>query len=223
MSIPKNLFQVWVGSKPVPERERNWCEQMAKTNPTWKHTLFGNEILERYKDDPYLRVMQERQMALAFVTDRLRILLLRDEGGVYLDVDCQPIRPLDSLSIWDRPDLDFAIGLRSPHRTEVALHRGVALVDNHFMASAKGGRIVSKIASLWAPHHLVVNGHDCGCCVMENADPGTMFLGQKYFCAMEQFPETIVLHDGHNLSSWTTPKIPAIVRTVQPVESHAKV
>jgi len=211
--IPRIIHQCWIGPKPMPARETQWCARMALINPTWQHRLHGNELFDRYRDDPYVKTMMERQMALAFVADRLRVLLLRDEGGIYLDADCQPIRPLDSLGIWDRPDLDFVAGLRSPHRNEVALHRGVALVDNHFMASTKGGRMVGKLAALWSPAHVLINGHACGCCMMENADPTTLLLGQKYFCAMEQFPETVVLHDCHNLSSWTVPKTPSILKT----------
>jgi len=206
--IDRKIHSIWIGPNPLPAREKQWSDRMAIINPTWKYQLHGNELLARYATDPYISAMQTRKAPLAFVADRLRILLLRDEGGVYLDADCQPIRPLDSISIWDKPELDFVMGFRSPHRKDVALHRGIALVDNHFMASSKGGRMVNRIASLWAPDHIVINGHDTGICAIENADWTTMFLGQKFFCAMQEFPETIVLHDCHNIGSWTTPKIP---------------
>lgn len=208
MSVPRLLHQIWIGPRPIPEREQHWCAEMAKMNPTWKHTLHGNEVLTRYVDDPYIKVMQERQMSLAFISDRLRILLLRDEGGVYLDADCEPIRPLDSMQIWDRSDLDFVAGLRSPFRKDVALHRAIPLVDNTFMASAKNGHLVSKIASLWSPEHIVIDGHSTGCAVLENADHTTILLNHRYIYAMEKFPENLVLHDfgNRNLGSWAKPK-----------------
>ncbi len=206
MSVPRLLHQIWLGPKPIPPRESQWCADMAKMNPSWHHQLFGDELLTRYAQDPYIRTMLDRQMSKAFVVDRLRILLLRDEGGVYLDADCQPIKPLDSLGIWDRPDLDFVAGLRSPHRKDVALHRAIPLVDNTFLAAAKGGKLVSRIASLWAPNHIVIDGHETGCAILENADHTTMLLNHRYIYAMEQFPETLVLHDKMNLGSWCKPK-----------------
>lgn len=206
MSWPRLLHQIWIGPKPVPERERQWCADMARLNPTWKHTLHGNELLERYSADPYLRALKDRGVKLAFVADRLRVLLLRDDGGVYLDADCEPLRPLDSLPIWDRPDLDFVAGLRSPFRKDVALHRAIPLVDNTFIASAKGGRLINRLASLWDPAHLIIDGHATGCAILENADHGTLLLGQRHFYAMQKFPESIVLHDGHNLASWCAPR-----------------
>ncbi len=206
MSIPRAIFQVWVGPKPLPDREAAWCAEMALMNPQWTHRLCGNELLTTYASDPYIQAMQARGMALAFITDRLRVLLLRDHGGVYLDADCQPVKPLDSLPIWDRADLDFVAGLRSPHRNNVALHRAIPLVDDTFLASVKGGRIISRIASLWNPGRIVIDGHDIGCDILENCDASVILLNQRYIYAMEQFPETLVLHDKLNLGSWAKPK-----------------
>lgn len=201
--IQRALHQIWIGPKPVPDRERLWCSQMAQMNGTWKHTLHGNELLDCYGQDPYIRAMLDKAAPWAYVSDRLRILLLRDEGGVYLDADCQPIKPLDSLPIWDRDYVDFVYGMRSPHRKDVALHRSVPLVDNTFIASTKGGRMVNRLASLWSPSSVVIDGHATGVAILENASPmDTVPCGHKYFYAEQLFPETIALHDCHNLASW---------------------
>lgn len=213
MSIPHAIHQIWIGPKPIPDRERQWCAQMAQMNPTWKCIIHDNELLTRYAVDPYVKLLaqqaQENPKQYAFLSDRLRVLLLRDEGGVYLDVDCQPVRPLDSLPIWGRAELDFAFGLRSPHRKDVALHRSpVPLVDNTFIASAKGGRMINRIASLWSPNSVLINGHLTGIAILENLDHTTVALNQKYFYAEQPYPETVVLHDGHNLGSWARDPIP---------------
>jgi len=204
MGIERKIHQIWVGPNPLPAREQQWCAQMARMNPTWKHKLYGNELMERYGQDPYIRAMMDKAAPWAFVSDRLRVLLLREEGGVYLDVDCQPVKPLDSVGVWDRKETDFCYGMRSPHRKEVALWRSpVPLVDNTFIASAKDGRMINRIASLWSPSSVVINGHQTGICILENANPmDTVPFGHKYFYAEQLFPETIALHDSHNLASW---------------------
>lgn len=206
MSVPRAIHQIWIGPKPIPPREAQWCQRMAAINPTWKHKLHGNELFDQYSSDPYLKTMRDRGISLAFQTDRLRILLLRDDGGVYLDADCEPIKPLDSLPIWDRHDLDFVAGLRSPHRKDVALHRAIPLVDNTAYGSAKNGKMVNRLAALWSPSHIVVDGHACGCAVLEAVDHSTILLNHRYIYGMERFPETLVLHDQNNLGSWAKPK-----------------
>lgn len=210
--IERKCQQIWIGPKPIPDRERQWCAEMARINPTWKHTLHGNELLARFAADPYVKHLEtearENPKKWAFLSDRLRILLLREDGGIYLDADCQPIRPLDSLPIWDRADLDFVAGLRSPHRKDVALHRAVPMVDNTFLASAKGGKMVSRIASLWSPSAPILDGHGTGVAILEHADYTTVLLNHRHCYSEQIFPETIVMHDTHNLGSWTsqTPK-----------------
>jgi hypothetical protein len=206
MSIPRTIHQIWIGPKPIPDRERQWCAEMARMNPTWKHKLHGNELLERYANDPYVAEMQRRGDKLAFVGDRLRVLLLRDEGGVYLDADCQPLNALDSINCWNWEHVNFVTAMRSPTRRNVALHRAVPFVDNTFMASSKDGRMINHIADLWSPSHIVIDGYSTGICILANADPSAVFLGFKYIYAENQFPETLVLHDCHNLGSWAEAK-----------------
>jgi hypothetical protein len=173
-------------------------------NPTWEHKLFGNEILEKYGQDPYVRALIEAKEAWAFVTDRIRVLLLRDNGGVWLDPDCEPKKPLDTLPIWDAAHVQFAAGMRSPHRKDVALYRGVALVDNTFLASAANSTMIRRLDSLWVPSATVVTGHRCGIAIMENVDYHVALVNHRYFYGEQLYPESIVLHDSTNLASWLT-------------------
>jgi len=168
---------------------------MAKMNPTWNVRIYGNELIARYEYDPYVKALIAADKPWAFVCDRLRVLLLRDEGGIWLDPDCQPIRPLDTLSrVWDAPQVEFAFGLRSPHRQGVALHRGISLADNTFIGSAKGSRLIRRIATLWTPDRIVVDGHATGCEVLANLDGITdAVLNYRYFYDMTPSPEAICL------------------------------
>lgn len=207
--IPRILHSGWIGLKPMPDREKQWCEQMRAMNPTWSYKLFGNEILDRYGRDPYVKAMVDRGRPWAFVTDRIRVLLLQEEGGIWLDPDCQPIRPLDTLAkIWDDPNVEFVMGCRNPYRHMVALSRGITFCDNTMMASAPSSRLIRRIAALWRPEMMqgtaVVNGNACGLEVLANLDGITdRLVGYRAFYDLEVTPATIALHDGHNLGSWT--------------------
>jgi hypothetical protein len=202
MSVPRHIFQGWIGDKPMPDREKRWCEQMGKMNPGWSHYVFGNEILEKYGSDTYVKALLDLGKPKAFVVDRIRMLLLRDEGGVWLDPDAQPIRPLDSLNpLWDGPST-FIAGFRSPDRPDVALHRGVTLLDNTFLASAPNSRMCQRILSLWRPQNVVIDGHAVGVEILRNCHSDVTLLNHRYFYATQIHPETIALHDSHNLASW---------------------
>lgn len=206
MSIPRIIHQGWVGPSPMPERERGWCEQMRKMNsPSWGYRLFGNEALDKYGSDPYVKALVDRKRPWAFVCDRIRVLILAEHGGVWLDPDCQPIRPLGVLDkIWTDAQVEFVMGLRNPYRPLIALHRGVTLCDNTIIASAPNSRMIRRISALWKPERIQVNGHDVGVEYMANLDGVTdRMVGYRYFYDLEETPQTIVLHDAANLGSWT--------------------
>lgn len=201
--IPHLVHQIWVGPKPIPLREAEWCKQMKAMNPDFVVRLYGNEILERYKNDPYVSELASRGEPWAFITDRLRCLLLRDEGGIWLDPDCQPIRPLNRLNhIWNAEHLTFVHSLRDPLRTNVHLHRGITLADNTFLASAPNGRMINRILEAWTPQSVVIDGHSTGVAILKYIDYDVCCLNFRYFYDLQQTPDTICLHDGHNAASW---------------------
>lgn len=205
--IPRIIHQAWVGPHQIPDRERHWCAEMKAMNPEFDVRLYGNEILDHYRGDIYLREIIDRGQPWAFVSDRLRVLLLRDHGGIWLDCDCQPIRPLRTLNfVWDAQHVTFSYGMRNPHRPGVALNRGVSLIDNTYLASAPNGRMVNRLLELWTPKSYQVDGHLIGIQIMCYLDIDCAPLNYRYFYALLSEPESVVLHDSHNLYTWKKPK-----------------
>lgn len=209
MAINRTIHQIWIGDKPIPADCKAWCSEWKSLHRGWEYHLWGNELFEKYADDPYVSFMNNSNEKLAFVSDRFRVLLLREFGGVYLDADCLPVRKLDTIAhILDRPDVDFVTGLRPPDRKFVALHRGISLVDNTVMLSAKNGRMINRICSLYTPESRKQNGYSMGLEVIRHADHTTVLLNSRYFYGSSPTPETILLHDNHNLGSWSPVKVP---------------
>lgn len=208
--ILRRIHQIFVGPSTLSERDASWCLETKRMNPNWSYILHGNELLERYGRDPYVKHMLARKSKWAFICDRLRVLLLNDEGGLYVDTDAEPIKPLDTLTFWDMPWVDFVYGRRDPYRPGVALHRGVALVDNTVLASAKGGKMVKRLLDLWTPAEIEVNGHMTGCGLLRYAGWDCLSLQPSVFYSMVPHPEAIFLHDGHNAGSWVADKQPAL-------------
>lgn len=208
MSVPKSIIQIWIGNTPMPAEMQEWCAQWKALHRDWEYRLWGQDGLDLYADDPYLRHLQAEEKQ-AFVADRLRVLLLRDFGGIYLDCDCFPVRPFRSIQhILDAPEVDFVAGMRSPDRKFIALHRGISFVDNTVMCSAKGGRMAHRLCGLYRPDAKKQTGYHMGLEVLRHADGSSVrLLGYRYFYAEQSFPETICLHDGNNLGSWAPPNL----------------
>ncbi len=187
----------------MPENLRRFSAKMESINRNFRYRLYGDELLEQYKADPYVKTMLERKTKLAFVADRLRCLVLRDEGGIYVDADAEPVKSFSALNhILERPDVDFVTGIRCPFRHGVALHKGISLVDNTVLLSAPNGRMINRLLSLWTPKTPVVSGYNIGLEVLNSADYDTCLLNYKYFYSELPCPEALALHDGINLGSW---------------------
>lgn len=203
MAIPKIIWQGWCGPKPPPDEVEEYCAAMEKMNPDFEHHFFGNEMLQKYGNDPYLKYMIEREEKWAFVMDRLRILVLRDNGGIWIDPDAKPLRPLSKLKLWDDPHWDFLTAHRSPYRDRVQVKRGVAVVDDTVMGSAKNGRIINRLVSLHSSKKPVRMGAEYGWEIMDQSDGDVYWAKSAVFYSMdEKHPEALISHDAINLASW---------------------
>lgn len=201
--IERRILQGWAGPHQPPDMVVKFCAQMRVMNPEMEYLWLGNEYLKRHENDPYVRHMVSRGEPWAFVMDRLRVLALKEHGGIWIDPDAQPLRPLKDLPIWDK-DWDFVTAHRSPYRAEVQVKRGVAVCDNTVMGSAKNGRMINRLVNLSDSRAPVRKGAAYGWEIMDQSGPDTCWLNSRAFYSMEKNPEAFILHDNQNLASWTT-------------------
>ena len=95
MSIPKVIHYCWFGRGKLP----SLAEKCMKS---WKKYCPGYDIVcwnEDNFDINQNRYVKEAYDAgkWAFVSDYVRLKVLYDEGGIYLDTDVELIKPLDAL------------------------------------------------------------------------------------------------------------------------------
>jgi inositol phosphorylceramide mannosyltransferase catalytic subunit len=112
--IPRVFHQIWVGSDPLPEECEAYRESWMRHHPEWEFRLWTDENLprdfERREAYELLRLPAER-------ADVIRLELLYRSGGVYVDLDFECLRPIDSLV----GDVDFFTGYRKARRPNNAL------------------------------------------------------------------------------------------------------
>jgi mannosyltransferase OCH1-like enzyme len=95
--MEKIIHQIWVGPYDIPVREKSFIENLKNMNPTWEHKLWTNDNLPNLPDNiQEMYDVFERQKDYAHQADILRVFLLKEYGGLYMDVDFKCSEGFDS-------------------------------------------------------------------------------------------------------------------------------
>ena len=92
--IPKIIHSIWLGERELPEEYRAYMEGRKKLLPGWEFRLWNEKNFD-FSANPYAREAY-RAKKYGFVADYIRVCVLAEYGGVYLDTDVEVLRPLDS-------------------------------------------------------------------------------------------------------------------------------
>jgi inositol phosphorylceramide mannosyltransferase catalytic subunit len=91
--IPRVFHQIWLGDKPLPPKFRQWADSWLTMNPGWKMEWWTDARL------PEMRNRREFDAAdkMAAKSDILRYEVIWRFGGVYIDADFEPLRPIEEI------------------------------------------------------------------------------------------------------------------------------
>ena len=98
--MPKVINQLWVGPWEMPDREKWFVQQMKEMNPDYEHKLWTDQNLPPLP--PKVQEACERfrkREDFVYVADVLRIYLTYEFGGLYIDADYKPIKPIADLQL----------------------------------------------------------------------------------------------------------------------------
>lgn len=138
--IPKIIHYCWFGGKTLPENVEKCISSWKKYCPDyeimcWDETNFDLNI------NDYVREAYENKK-WAFVSDFVRVYVLYNYGGIYMDTDVEVLKPLD----------DFLVNSAFSGFED----------DNHIptaiMASKKNNNWIKKILDYYEDRHFIVNG-----------------------------------------------------------------
>lgn len=98
--IPKKIHQIWFqGCERIPSRYKKSTEILMRNHPDWKYRCWSDrEIKEecrKYSERCYSKYISFRYLHQK--VDFGRYVILFNHGGVYVDIDCYSLKPLDNL------------------------------------------------------------------------------------------------------------------------------
>lgn len=98
--IPKVIHYCWFGGNPLPELALKCIESWKKYCPDYEIVEWNEENFDISQAPLYVRQAYDCKK-WAFVTDYVRLQVVCDNGGVYLDTDVEIIKPIDDLLVYN--------------------------------------------------------------------------------------------------------------------------
>jgi len=95
MCIPRIIHYCWFGKNPLPEKVKKCIESWKKYCPEYQILLWNEDNYDLNKL-PYVKQAYGAGM-WAYVTDYVRLDVVWQHGGIYLDTDVELVRSLDDL------------------------------------------------------------------------------------------------------------------------------
>jgi mannosyltransferase OCH1-like enzyme len=86
--MEKIIHQIWIGPYKMPNRDRGFVEETKEKNSQWQHILWQNYNLP-ILPEKIQRIYNffEEHEDYAHQADILRLFLIKEYGGIYLDID----------------------------------------------------------------------------------------------------------------------------------------
>ena len=104
--IPKIIHYIWLGGKEKPELVQRCIASWHRFMPDWQYMEWNEDTIDAYCKEhnipspisnlPYCREAYDARK-FAFVSDYIRLWVLNQFGGLYMDVDFEVYRSFEDL------------------------------------------------------------------------------------------------------------------------------
>lgn len=210
--IPKILHACWFGGKPLPNDVLSNLETWEKYNPDYEIKIW-NEKNFNVSENSYAKEAYDNKK-FAFVTDYVRLKVLYEYGGIYMDTDVEVLKSFDNLL-----SLPAFSGFEGPNRIPTGTmgaekhNKWIRLLldyydDRHFVLEDGNLDLTTNVKTITditvANYPIKLNN------TMQSFDDFVMFPFD-YLCAkdlvdgvVKKTKNTYTVH--HFAGSWTSPK-----------------
>jgi mannosyltransferase OCH1-like enzyme len=200
--IPRTIHRMWLGPNPIPEVFEHYWETWARHHSGWDLRTWTDDTL------PPLANQAEVDRSSSFKTlyDMVRYEVLRQFGGVIIDMDMECIRSLEPLL----PGVSCFVPLITPREHRVGV-QVMGAVPHHPMLE-RAVELLRDTAGLQARTGLA-GSHEAGPAFLsrvvdEFRDQVTLFPREAFLSPLTieppkrpgRFPQIYAVH--HNTESW---------------------
>ena len=98
--IPKIIHYCWFGENPLPKLAKKCIKSWKKYCPDYELIEWNESNYDIANAPLYVRQAYEAKK-WAFVTDYVRLQVVYENGGIYLDTDVEIIKPIEDLLKYD--------------------------------------------------------------------------------------------------------------------------
>ena len=137
--IPKIIHYCWFGEKEKPEVAKNCIKTWKEHMPDYEFKEWNEENFDinmfNYSKEAYKNKMW------GFVADPIRIWVLYEYGGIYLDTDVEVYKSFDDLL-----DNKFFIGVEQPH-----------YFGNATIGAEKGNELLKEILEAYEKKRFITH------------------------------------------------------------------
>jgi hypothetical protein len=91
--VPKKIHQIWIGSK-IPKKYEQWSKNWKKLNPDYEYFLWDEEKILKLGLVNYKQFLKTKNNGVK--SDIARYEILNRFGGIYADLDFEPIKKIGS-------------------------------------------------------------------------------------------------------------------------------
>lgn len=203
--IPKKIHYCWFGGNEKPKKVKECIKSWYKFCPDY-------EIIEWNEDNFDIHCMSFVEQAYeakkyAFVSDVARLIVVYEQGGIYMDTDVEVIKPLDDLldnetffGFENNTSVSSGLAFGSVAKADI-LRKHIAQYENISFINEDGSYNMkacpSYLAELMAKEGLELNGK-------EQIINGVHIYPAEYFNPYNNIIDKLVITDNTYLIHWYT-------------------
>lgn len=91
--IPKKIHYCWFGGKPLPDDAKSYIESWKKFCPDYEIIEWNEKTFDLYQNTYVKEAFENKKWA--FITDYVRLWVIYNYGGIYMDTDVEVLKNLD--------------------------------------------------------------------------------------------------------------------------------
>ncbi len=170
--IPKKIHQIWIGSA-VPKKYAKLSKTWQEVHPDWEYRLWTDEDVPNIEMQN--RDLFEKAKNIGQKADILRLEILNQFGGLYVDMDFECVHPFDQLN----HTYTFYTGLNHCRIFELA---------NGLIACTKGHPLTQQLID-----NISLDGNERGWRQNVVVTTGPAYFTGEFMKYVNQEPEDLVM------------------------------